>query len=136
MKEKLVSREVAELAKEKGFNWCVGYAYSSKGLHQVYDSSNYENMNGTRHEIIPNVYPNPPYYSVPTQALLQKWLREVHLIDCTPEYVAEGDGEIYYDSSVYSDSFREEELEAIDLDSKKSYEEALEEGLLTALNLI
>ena len=131
MEEKLVSREVAELAKEKGFNWCVGYVYSSKGLHQIYDSSIYENMNGTRYEITPNVYPNPPYYSAPTQTLLQKWLREVHNIDIFA-FSCRFTG--YEEIGYYTFSIKG--IIPVKNYKFKIYEEALEVGLLEALKLI
>lgn len=126
MEEKLVSREIAELAREKGFDWCVGYTYSSKGLHQIYYSAIYENMNGNRHEISPNIYPNPPYYSAPTQSLLQKWLREVHNKHIIIAYAKSTNK---YDVLYNSDGGSFDS-------SHNTYEEALEEGLLQHLKLI
>lgn len=69
MREQLVSFETAKLAKEKGFNIkTISFYHNNtfiKGL-----SNNRENHNDTI----------TPFYSAPTQSLLQKWLREKHNI--------------------------------------------------------
>jgi hypothetical protein len=123
MEEKLISFETAKLAKEKGFN-----IPQAKGYYKHMDT-----------QIVLWIDPKDQDDFIafaPTQALLQKWLREVHTIDCTPAYTSTNEKTLCYDSMVYSDLFPDEELEDIDLDSEKTYEEALEEGLLTALKLI
>lgn len=56
MKEQLIKIETAELAKAKGFN--IPLAENTK------------------------LYPETCRCTTPTQALLQKWLREVHKIEC------------------------------------------------------
>lgn len=79
MKETLILFDTAKLAKEKGFNETVEDYYVNKQLFFT-DTQNYYDL------IKDNGY--VPYwkninllfeqYSAPTQALLQKWLREVH----------------------------------------------------------
>lgn len=72
----------AKLLKEKGFKEPVVKCYATFKenivIHSIYNSEIPEDMNGTRHEIIPNVYPNPPYYSAPTIAQVIMWLYEKH----------------------------------------------------------
>lgn len=79
---KPINFETAKLLKEKGFREPVVKCYSTYKenivIHSVYSSEFPEDMNGTRHEIIPNVYPNPPYYSAPTIAQVIMWLYEKH----------------------------------------------------------
>jgi len=79
---KPVEFSTAKLLKEKGFKEPVIKCYATFKenivLHSIYNSEIPEDMNGTRHEIIPNVYPNPPYYSAPTIAQVIMWLYEKH----------------------------------------------------------
>jgi hypothetical protein len=138
MTEKLIKLETAKLAKEKGFNWPVGETYSSKGLTQVYYKSIYEDMNGKRHEVTPNVYPNPPYYSAPTQALLQKWIREVHNIHITIDsYHCLGRSKPFGLSIDYlNESGKWTYADYRDDTDFEIYEDALEKGLVEGLKLI
>ena len=75
---KPVKFSTAKLLKEKGFKEPVVKCYATFKenivIHSIYNSEIPEDMNGTRHEIIPNVYPNPPYYSAPTIAQVIMWL--------------------------------------------------------------
>ena len=71
-------------------------------------------------------------YYAPTQALVQKILREKYRIDCTPVFVDFN----CYDSSIYSKLVKDEEIEEINEDNTLSYEEALEEGIYESLLLI
>tara|TARA_R110002012_G_C11328222_1_gene576686 strand:- start:196 stop:495 length:300 start_codon:yes stop_codon:yes gene_type:complete len=75
MKEQLISFETAKLAKEKGFNWpCLCYRQKSAVIG---DETILEVMEGEKYYDW-NSYPQVPFYSMPTQSLLQKWLREVY----------------------------------------------------------
>ncbi len=62
MKEEYVKKETYILAKEKGFDWDCQYVATSEFF--VYKSG------------LDNHNQYHDYYSVPTQSLLQKWLRE------------------------------------------------------------
>ncbi len=133
MEEQLISFETAKLAKEKGFDWSVRYTYSEAGLTQVYNPAIPENMNDGRYAVTPNVYSNPPYYSAPTQSLLQKWIRDVHNIYTTviPSYV---------NNELVKDAFLFENPHLKKVNQCKNYyptyEEALEHGLIEALKMI
>ena len=114
MEEQLISFETAKLAKEKGFNEKCIFHYLDSGELYAYDS-------GNRSARINN---NSIIYT-PTQSLLQKWIREVHNIDIWVErYLREGD---YFCKST---SFYDNQ------NPHKTYEEALEAGLIEALKLI
>ena len=117
MREELITLETAKLAKEKGFDWCVLFGYKPDGSRVDYDiEGGYYNYNQLDQENL----------SAPTQALLQRWLREVHNIDvyCIPW--------IYENKRVY-DFFVNYEGESR---AYSSYEKALEVGLQEALKLI
>lgn len=81
---KPVNPSTAKLLKEKGFKEPVVKCYATFKenivIHSIYNSEIPEDMNGTRHEIIPNVYPNPPYYSAPTIAEVVMWSFNTHKI--------------------------------------------------------
>jgi len=67
MTEQLISYETAKLAKEKDFDWMVRADYENGNLNP---SSRLEDWNNFHKEL--NII------SAPTQALLQKWLRDEH----------------------------------------------------------
>jgi hypothetical protein len=145
MNETLIGLETAKLAKEKGFDWNVTHAYSKAGFNQVYNPAFPENMNDNQRVVISGVYKNPPYYSAPTQSLLQKWLREKHLVHIEVTFgkdkeacwfVAnsyslvlpqDGDNDTIY-KSLYRPLFKAKEF--------PTYEEALEAGLIETLTNI
>ena len=72
MKEQLVTFEVAKLAKEKGFDWIESDNkwYDNVGHPEVSSQGYHQEINSYR-------------TSIPTQSLLQKWLREEHKISVT-----------------------------------------------------
>lgn len=104
MKEELISFKTAVLAKEEGFSFrSEPYRYNKEGELTLLEGIN-----------------------VPTQSLLQRWLREVHDIDI---FITEG----FHNISKYkvytnpSWGYFEE---------YSTYEEALEKGLYEALLII
>jgi len=121
MKEQLVSFETAKLAKEKGFDWEVFIThYGNNGVFvsQTMGTKVYhKNSDGD------------VYCTAPTQSLLQKWLRDKHLIV-----------EIKFDTVTFG--FRIfNPFKAKDNFTKYKYvmweyEQALEEGLQEALKLV
>jgi len=131
MKEQIVSFETAKLAKEKGFN---------EAVREVYDI-----YSGTlEEEKRLNKFNGEDFLvSAPTQSLLHKWLREEHniWINIIPEPYSHG-SEICM--SILYVGMEKRVLPSGDTmeDStfvrycKKKYEEALEDGLRTALKLI
>jgi hypothetical protein len=157
MEEQLITFETAKLAKEKGFDVeCLNF-YGKEitlGEFELFQCENrcseHKNSNNTIS------------VSVPTQALLQKWLREEHKIEVTPMPMFRGkcnydsfkrDGYTYEIMQINPCQFltwsdfntcaedRDEEIknegELICLKpSVETYESALEEGLIEALKLI
>lgn len=117
MEDQLISFETAKLAKEKGFNLHVDYLYYIQNvvLHRA------GNINPKYKEPIHN-----DWVSVPTQSLLQKWLRNNHNIHIKLEWYEDGDWEYW----LIGDMFSYQE----DGEYYSSYEEALEEGLKGALS--
>lgn len=109
MKEQLISFETAKLAKEKEFNEKYSDFYIDK------------RVNGDLTDL-----PCVP------QSLLQKWLREKHKINiyCIPQFNQIGWMiKVKEASTAY-------ELKLAYSEFGNTYEEALEAGLLFALNLI
>lgn len=125
MTDTLISFETAKLAKEKGFNEPIRLCYSDQDRVNAlpYDAGNRDHINSQH-----------AYYSVPTQSLLQKWLREVHqlLILINIDTIS---SEFTY--SIWRIS-PDEEFELLKEDSNYNliYEDALEQALIEALKLI
>ena len=138
IEEQLISFDVAKLAKEKGFNInchkCYKLDYPKYGKLEScsisYDEDfgwiEYNHHRGTDVKIYPE-----SFIFVPTQSFLQKWLREVHDIDVIALSVRfTGYLEIgYYTYAVKG-------IQPMKNYRFDTYEQALEQGLIEALNLI
>lgn len=131
MNEDIVSFETAKVAKEKGFNWSCVKHYDKNGSIFMDDMSNDENDHDE--------------YAAPTQALLQKWLREEHRINVESNYLPNIDQ--YKCLFIPMDLPKPKTFDSISegLNSRKKYlgknkyyiyEDALEDGLYQALILI
>jgi hypothetical protein len=133
MKEQIISFETAKLAKEKGFPQPV----NNQGTCTCEISIKYGYLDGklsedwflgfvTGHEV----------YLVPTQSLLQKWLREEHSIHVNCVYSTNKGIIEDYQKGMYFWGI----IEFSETDEKSTcfntYEEALEAGLYEALKLI
>lgn len=135
MQEQLVSFNTAVLAKEKGFNWkCRGY-YSS--LYKTVM------INGTLHGAVDrnstyyDKFAGAPYYSAPTQSILQKWLREKHSLHITVSFSKSGGSYEpigYFDYHAYKNDGVTIYVE--DGFGFDTYESALEHVLFTSLKQI
>lgn len=135
MREQLISFETAKLAKGKGFdaetdaNYFIGNTYgpgskehpelSEYNIEGEYDSTYPKKINHNKY---------PAYISVPTQSLLQKWLREKHNIHI---YITYGYG---WEYNVFKRFVLPPHPEHDG--TYNDYEEALEDGLCCALKLI
>lgn len=142
MKDELISFETAVLAKEKGFNLKVLNYYvenyrAGDDFILISDIGDLLQVGGNIHDPYED-HNNVNYifkrYSVPTQSLLQRWLREVHGLHVSPELQWYRDVEIGWYASI-------EEISTIKWiydggDCFNTYEKALEKGLLEALKLI
>ena len=130
MKEQLVTFEVAKLAKEKGFYWIESDNkwYDNVGHPEVSSQGYHQEINSYR-------------TSIPTQSLLQKWLREEHDIEVySYSYtVRGGDKGKKFGDYIYVVNPLHGGIVLMG-DSKKGkyqfYEKALEKGLYEALKLI
>lgn len=156
MKEEFITFETAKLAKEKGFNISVLEYICIHGVFQCINESTYyeegdgyrclNNLGGPILQDYNNVKIDSDYagqgpcfyndedrsiYSAPTQSLLQKWLREKHKINIS---MINGSNiiNLYYYEINKTNKF------PIKGDGSKNYtyEQALEEALLKALELI
>ena len=115
MEDKLVSLETAKLAKKKEFNEICQYYYEILDKPITLQKMSCSNAEG---------YKQP---TAPTQSLLQKWLREKHNIHLIAYKNINIDG---YDwCYITTDGIT-------NINSYKTYEEALEAGLQEALKLI
>ena len=133
MKEQLVSHEVAKLAKEKGFKeFCNKY----------YDlDSRYKNkpvlFDGN---IISDGYYHDDYFIAPTQALLQKWLREK--TDDWMHIQIGTQSNVFWRYKIFKLANPNSTIDIsthLLFNSKavyNTYEKALDEALINALNLI
>ena len=129
MEDTIVSFEVAKLLKEKGYTDIVGvikgkHYYNYKGevdgdqLDFIKASLKKENLT-----LVEN-------YSAPTLSLAQKWLREVHNLEINIQSDMLG----YYMFLVNRDKLLRVKVEGNNI--FQTYELALEQGILEALNLI
>lgn len=119
MKDEFITFETAKLAKEKGFDEYCKYHFDQEGARFN------NNMNPTKNSEWNNCMTQP------TQSLLQRWLREQHKINIS---MINGSNTInlYYYEINKTNKF------PIKGDGSKNYtyEQALEESLLKALELI
>lgn len=130
MREQIITFETAKLAKEKGFDIMPD---------KFFDEGLVKNTSILR---MPRCSPHTPefnyqeidIYYAPTQALLQKWLREVQLLHIVALPSKLDDGKWYYHRFDLSNLERDSEPELVD--TYDTYEEALELGLQIALKLI
>ena len=123
MKEKIITFETAKLAKEKGFNEICEYGYFDRDDEIILDISDHNNSDNLD-------------ISAPTQALLQKWLREKQNIhNKIHSYNSDRVGyEIY--KMIIRDTCNDYFKHINDTKALNSYEEALEKGLIEALKIV
>ena len=117
-----ISHKVAVLAKEKGFAVICDRVFLNNDIKLQCALRNYPKA------LFPDVL------QAPTQSLLQKWLRDKHNLNVTPDtFDNTGRWEAVIISIIQSEESRiHYEPEPI----FNTYEEALELGLLEALKLI
>lgn len=131
MEDQIISFETAKLAKEKGFNiptrnFYADSSWDSKEIYSVIEvgynefTDSMENNHGFGDITL-----------IPTQSLLQRWLREVQGIHV--EATFDSFHKVYYIQLYLKDNhtFHGEDDRIF-----KTYEEALEKGLIEGLKLI
>ncbi len=125
MKDTLISFETAKLTKEKGFNISIQSYYS---LEEAEDEADYMSLPR-------NWNAWSKYISAPTQSLLQKWLMNIHKIRVYPTHGVSGE----FNYQIYKWNYDNQigKWQRIGhISSVSTYDEALELGLIHALNLI
>lgn len=153
MEETLISFETAKLAKDKGFTM-----FKKSFKSAIIDSRNYDvqrysfyrvikdeqilelnvgtnssNINGLYESYNDENFVTQKNYFAPTQALLQRWLREVHEIEVNPnQNFTKGGIKMQYNISI--ESRKHNHLGKYVYGN--TYEEVLEVGLQEALKLI
>jgi spore maturation protein CgeB len=135
MEESLITFETAKLAKEKGFNLKVHNYFSKERWEREFSLKNGFNDDywgdNWFYDWNTNGEPYKPFsedcYSIPTQSLLQKWLREVYGIDIWVERWSKNENYIFQCPKL--------NLQRI-FGYYNTYEEALEAGLQEALKLL
>jgi len=125
MKEQLVSFDTAKLAKKKGFDIIQDKGYYNHGGIELVLWVVCEDYNDQKDFIV----------FAPTQSLLQKWLREEHdivvyILPHAPQKRIDVKVSLYSACLWYKNEYQSE------VNSAKTYEEALEKGLQEALKLI
>lgn len=139
MEDQLIKHETAKLAKEKGFD-CITqwYFHPEYGIYfESFDVTDddecefYGNKNNGKWA--------KGYYSAPTQSLLQRWLREKYNINLVTHPLYGGNKvdnkQIAWVCKTPVEDEKFNKLPSISL-QRKSYEEALEVGLVAGLKLI
>lgn len=121
MEEQLINFETAKLAQQKGFDNESNTYYNEEGelLNDIY---------------FPSLQPTKlcKYYDVPTQSLLQKWLRDVHNIIVQADY---NNTFNYFEDKIFCPQLYPAPTE-YQKETHNTYEKALEFGLQEALKLI
>jgi hypothetical protein len=125
MTEEFITLETAKLLKEKGFKEDVFTFYEAEcveGDLELFESYEVENFN-TR----------PDRFSAPPQSIAQKWLREIKGLHIEISYLY---GDYWYYDILTIPNHDLVGLSDRPLVHYKSYEEAMEAGILEALKLI
>ena len=138
MKNELIKFETAKLAKEKGFDEECDYIWEDDIELQ---KLNYYNGGGsgviTNSTLKDDADTQDAICTVPTQSLLQRWLREVYKINVSTDPVYQ-ETKKHIDTGIWFSNV--ETLTGRGLSHGggdfKTYEEALEKGLQEALKLI
>ena len=119
MKEQLVSFKTAKLAKEKGFNIPCKSKYTVMKTKKKF----------TTNSMLSKVSTKDNVYAMPTQSLLQKWLRDKFKI-----YITIG---VNYNTKGNIESFNYSiEGSILNKGVFESYEESLENAFYEALNKV
>ena len=155
MKEQLINKDTAILAKEKGFDWNARFAYVKEKQEIKLEELRYFDGDGsglTNNNDIEDHYfgdypddstelprvitptktiPIKGVCAVPSQSLLQKWLRDVHNIHIEMCFSWSTVNKYYF--MIYPNT---EQPYTYESSNYPTYEEALEQALIEALNLI
>lgn len=124
-----ITPATAKLAKKKGFNWEVPHYYITvNGKDSKYPTRRTDCDAKDWNE-------EPSRVSAPTQAVLQRWLREVYNLYITILYQPVFDGGDTHMYDFFIKNIKTKGSEGV-VEGFETYEEALENGLVYALNLL
>lgn len=136
--ETLITFKTAKLAKEKKFNVeCFNY-------YQDSHRAGVKNINSPlTNSLIDELHEDDKYciifYTAPSQSVLQKWLREEHNIHIWASCKTNDDGKTVFipHGRTIPDTIKNKlVVDVIPYSTYINYEEAIEEALFEALNLI
>lgn len=128
METTYIKFETAKLAKEKGFNENTGAACWVKTLDG-------DIIHNSERKDCPEHDRSEQYLSQPSQAQLQRWLRDKHNIHIQIRRMYAHDGEVEYNDFVYLPNKNAHTDDTLG-NEFPTYEYALENALQTALNLL
>lgn len=132
MEDNLIAFETAKLAKNKGFSIPTKdfFGLIDKSLYALKEGEKWKSENHNDNELM-----GKNRASAPTQSLLQRWLRETHNIHVTAKVdIVLHRGYGYWLTYLQSDNtYNQDQFISY---KYLTYEHALENGLLEALNLI
>lgn len=145
MKESRISFETARLAKEKKFRWPVRFHYQYSLTERKHPEDGKSGPFGWEkgelsleddyfiNDWDPADFSSKAWFmcAAPTQAHLQKWLREVHGLVVSPEITVDVNGPWHV--QVYGDYEEHGEFILYENTGFATYEDALEKGLQEAL---
>lgn len=115
IEESFVTFDTAKLLKEIGFNIPVNTSYSEDG--------------NSEYNIFPDNFNKlQDKFSRPTQALVARWLREIHHVDVVVDVINQ--------KNYCCDIYQNKQKKSIARSINPSFEETLEDGLRYSLELI
>jgi len=141
MIDDLVTKDTALLAKEKGFDEVCYHLFGSESFAEAVENGMFHRNS----KINVKFDDKSGWFTAPTQTSLQKWLRKEHNIfvdiatDCTtyPKFCYEIKRFIGNPNDLSSEEWYWDKIDlSADWGLYRNYEEALEDGLKFALNLI
>jgi len=135
MRNELISFETAILAKEKGFKEKTYYRFIYTNSTKEEGKIDKSQSKGSSPENWNNWFDNEKlkYVSLPYQSFLQRWLREIHNIHIIIIFKKHEDIN-RYELQVHGEN--DFIFFGIESEIYKTYEKALEEGLIQGLNLL
>jgi len=132
LKDKIVDFSTAKLAQEKGFSALTDYFYHEWLEEDSFDDPRSGDIRVFKEvgqvQLVKNSHVGckTNRWCAPTQSLLQRWLREVHNIHIQNHFL----------NGKYAVKIKYNTNKSDNVYNKDTYEDALEEGLRKALNLI
>ena len=137
MELKIIDFETAKLAKQKGFNELCLHVYNKEGELSEIDYDNFIDFysNESNEKALNPNYQFKDCPTAPTQELLAKWLREEYKIIIVIDFYSDENKNLEYIFRI-SEPKTWDKCDILVGQDFKTHEEALEEGIIQALNLL